>query len=783
MVILLLVTSVIYFVSGQLGDGIFLAFAIILVAGISLYQDSRSRDALEKLKDFSQPKCKVILNGKVLEIKSEDLVVGDSLMVEEGTSITADGIIVRSNDFSVNESILTGESLAVYKDKSSTDNLIFHGTTVASGLAIATITAVGNQTRLGKIGESLAKIAEEKTPLELQINNFVKKMVIAGAIVFLIVWAINYIHSHNILDSLLKALTLAMSILPEEIPVAFTTFMALGSWRLMKMGIVVKQMKTVETLGSASVICTDKTGTITQNKMALAKLFVLETNQIKSPDELTEPEKELIRMAMWASEPIPFDPMEIALHTAYQQSAIADERKAYKMIHEYPLSGKPPMMTHLFENASGDRIIAAKGAAEALINISNLNPEEKEQIDHAIKQLATDGYRVLGVAQSLFKGNGFPATQQEFEFVFKGLVAFYDPPKENIKTVLQNFYQAGIAVKIVTGDNSLTSAAIAQQIEFQHADKYINGEDLMKMNEAELGKCVRDTSIFTRMFPEAKLKIINALKAQTEIVAMTGDGVNDGPALKAAHIGIAMGKKGTEIAKQAASLILLEDDLSKMVDAIAMGRRIYTNLKKAIQYIISIHIPIVLTVFLPLALGWVYPNIFSPVHIIFLELIMGPTCSIIYENEPMEKNTMFQKPRPFSTTFFNWRELATSIIQGLMITLGVLLVYQYAVKQNFSEALTRSMVFTCLIAANILLTLVNRSFYYSLLTTVKYKNNLILLIICLTVMITGLLLYIQPLANFFGFKPLSAFQLLISISVGFVSVLWYELVKVFKRVK
>lgn len=782
MVLLLLVTSCIYFISGKTGDGIFLACAIILIAGISLYQDSRTRNALEKLKDFTQPFCKVIRNGKVEEIKSEDLVLGDSLMVEEGTSITADGTIVQSNDFSVNESILTGESLAVYKDKTAADHLIFHGTTVASGLAIATITAIGNQTRLGKIGKSMESIVPEKTPLEAQINNFVKKMVIAGALVFLVVWGINYAHSFNILDSLIKALTLAMSILPEEIPVAFTTFMALGAWRLMKMGIVVKQMKTVETLGSASVICTDKTGTITENKMSLAKVYTLQANHIVNTESiLGEPEKELVTLAMWASEPIPFDPMEIALHEAYKKMAPQDKRPDYKMIHEYPLGGKPPMMTHLFENDAKQRVIAAKGAPEALMSISDLSSTEKMQISGAIEILAADGYRVLAVGEAIFEGNDFPATQQEFNLAFKGLVAFYDPPKQNIQAVLQDFYKAGIAVKIITGDNAETTEAIARQIDFHGFDRCISGDELMKLDLQDLKKTVEETNIFTRMFPDAKLKIINALKAKNEIVAMTGDGVNDGPALKAAHIGIAMGKKGTEIAKQAASLILLEDDLSKMVDAVAMGRRIYANLKKAIQYIISIHIPIVLTVFIPLALGWVYPNIFSPVHIIFLELIMGPTCSIIYENEPMEKNTMVQKPRPFSNTFFNWKELTTSIIQGLAITAGTLLTYQYAVSKGADEQLTRSMVFTCLIAANILLTIVNRSFYYSFITTAKYKNNLVLLIIGITMLITALLLYITPLSRFFGFEPLSLPQLLVSVALGFCSVIWYEIVKWRKR--
>ncbi len=778
MIILLLVAASIYFISDKTGDGIFLTSAILLVSSISLFQDSRSRNALEKLKELTQPKSKVIRNGKTIEINSEDVVVGDSLLVEEGASITADGTIIHSNDFTVNESILTGESMSVEKNKNEKDNFIYAGTAVSTGLAIATVTAIGAETKLGKIGKSLEEIKEEKTPLELQINNFVIKMAIVGAVVFVIVWGFNYFNSRNILDSLLKALTLAMSILPEEIPVAFTTFMALGAWRMMKMGIIVKQMKTVETLGSATVICTDKTGTITENKMSLAKIFVLKTDKIYNPeDALADEEKELIKLAMWASEPVPFDPMEVALHQSYSKNISEDERHQYKMIHEYPLGGKPPMMTHLFENVKGERIIAAKGAPEAMMKVSKLSAEEKQKIETAINTLTADGYRVLGVGESIFSGNNFPKTQEEFQFNFKGIVAFYDPPKKNIQQVLEDFYKAGISVKIVTGDNSATTTAIAKQVGFRGYEKSITGDELMKLSDTELVKTVMETNLFTRMFPDAKLKIINALKAAKEITAMTGDGVNDGPALKAAHIGIAMGKKGTEIAKQAASLILMEDDLANMVDAIAIGRKIYTNLKKAIQFVISIHIPIILTVFIPLALGWIYPNIFSPIHIIFLELIMGPTCSIIYENEPMEKNTMLQKPRPFTTTFFNWKELSTSIIQGLMITAGTLFIYQYSVKQGFSEHHTRAMVFTVLITANIFLTLVNRSFYYSIFTTLKYKNNLVLIIISVTVAITGLLLYVKPLTEFFEFEQLNLGQISISIGIGFLSVIWYELVK------
>ncbi|HVS92854.1 MAG TPA: cation-translocating P-type ATPase [Mucilaginibacter sp.] len=782
MVILLLIAAVIYFINGETGDAIFMAASIILVSAISLYQDKKSRKALKKLEEFNQPLCKVIREGSTQLIGTEELVIGDCFIAEEGVMIPADGKIIRCNDFFVNESALTGESLPVYKNASRGDNNIYRGTIVVSGLAIATVTAVGNNTRWGRIGKSLEDVKEEKTPLELQIGDFVRKMVIAGIVVFALVWIFNFWHSRHFADSLLKSLTLAMSILPEEIPVAFTTFMALGAWRLMKIGVVVKQMKTVETLGSATVICIDKTGTITENRMTLAKVFAWPSGLITDITAgLSADEKELIKTAMWASEPIPFDPMEISLHKVYESISSADDRQKYKMVHEYPLDGTPPMMTHVFENRRHDRIIAAKGAPEALLNLSGLNQHEKDKIDQHIRELTIRGYRVLGVAESSFSGKDFPARQQQLPFRFKGLVAFYDPPKENITNVLRNFYTAGIGVRIITGDNALTTEAIAKEIGFEGYETHVTGEKLMSMPDEERRAAVTSCKIFSRMFPDAKLSIIKILKSNNEVVAMTGDGINDGPALKAAHIGIAMGKKGTEIAKAAASLILVEDDLSKMVDAVAMGRKIYENLKKAIQYIISIHIPILLIVFIPLVLGWEYPYIFSPVHVIFMELIMGPTCSIVYENEPMEKNAMQKGPRPFTTTFFKWKELTTSVIQGLMITIGALAVYRYAVGRGFDETITRSMVFIALITANIFLTLVNRSFYYSIGTMLRNRNYMIPLVIALTVTITVSLFAFNKLSLFFGFHIPGLPGLALSIATGVLSVIWYEVVKWIKR--
>jgi Ca2+-transporting ATPase len=783
MLILLLAAGILYLISGSTGEAIFMLSAIVLVSAISLYQDSRTRNALAALKELSQPKTKVVRDNEISFINSKDVVVNDSIIVEEGSLITADAQIIYSNDFTVNESILTGESFPVTK-YAKEDNKIFSGTLVSSGMAIATVTQVGKATQLGKIGESLKNIKEELTPLQVQIRNFVKKMALIGLVVFLLVWAINFYQYKNLVSSLLKALTLAMSVLPEEIPVAFTTFMALGAWRLMRMGIIVKQTKTVETLGSATIICTDKTGTITENKMQLNKLYVHKNGTLyQNVNENKEAVSELITTAMWASEPMPFDPMETELHDKYKSITDKDVRPEFKMVHEYPLGGRPPMMTHIFENENGVRIVAAKGAPERILSVCNLDEEEKSKILHQLNKLASEGYRVLGVVSATFEGNDFPGEQDDFDFKFIGLVSFYDPPKKNISEVFNSFYEAGIQVKIVTGDNKATTETIAGQIGFRGAEHALDGEELINMADKELEEKVMSINIFTRMFPEAKLKIINALKKQQQIVAMTGDGVNDGPALKAAHIGIAMGKKGSEIAKGASSLILADDDLGKMVDAIAMGRRIYSNLKKAIQYIISIHIPIILTVFLPLVLGWIYPAIFTPVHVIFFELIMGPTCSIIYENEPIEANLMQQKPRAFTNTFLSWNELNISIWQGLAITAGTLGIYQFAVAQGYNEDMTRTMVFSTLLMANIFLSLVNRSFYYSIFTTLRYKNNLLIGIILLTIGMLACMLYIPGIIHFFGFQHPGMPQLIICLFTAFVSVIWIEFYKYFKRKK
>lgn len=581
MLILLICVSFIYILTGDYGEALFMIAAILAVTAISFYQDNRSKKALKELEKLNEPLSKVIRNSEIIEIPTFEIVVGDLCITEEGNLINADGIIVHSNDFSVNESSLTGESFSVFKDSHSEDNHVYSGTVTVSGLAVFKAEHIGKESKVGKIGQSILTIKEEPSPLQIQIQKFVKGMAVIGVIVFLAVCIFSFIKTGKLLDSLLNGLTLAMSVLPEEIPVAFTTFMALGAWKLMRSGVIIKRSSIVETLGSVTVICTDKTGTITENAMQLKYVYDYHSDRNYEEREFqSETLNELIQYAMWSSEPVPFDPMEITLHKTYEQTQHIDNRKNFKLFHEYPLEGKPPMMTHVFENEQKKRIIAAKGAPEAIINVSVLSEDEKDKLRKVVKNFAEQGYRILGVGKSDFEGDNFPDKQQDIKFEFLGFTVFYDPPKKEIQNVLQKIYDAGIKVKVITGDNADTTRAIASQAGIKNTAAAINGSDIASVSEEELMKLSEDTTLFTRMFPEAKLKVITALKKDGHVVAMLGDGVNDGPALKAAHIGVAMGNKGTEIAKSAAALVITNDDLEKLVVGIAAGRRIYANIKK-----------------------------------------------------------------------------------------------------------------------------------------------------------------------------------------------------------
>ncbi len=782
MFILLLAACIIYFAVGQLKEGIIMLASIFIVAGISLFQEYRSKNAVLALKKISAAHSTVIRNGEQINIPSDEIVVDDIVLLEEGELISADALIMSANDFSVNESILTGESFAVHKQADNI-NQVYRGTLISSGTATVKVTAVGLNTLFGKIGLSLKEITIVKTPLQIQIRSFVHSMVWIGVIAFLIVVGFNYYHTHDLIKSFLQGLTLAMSILPEEIPVAFSTFQALGAFRLLKNQIIVKQPQYVETLGSATVICVDKTGTITQNKMSIAFLYDEASKSSISPDLQKPFPHQLIEYAMWSSETNPFDPMEKAIHDWYEKSTTVDKRSSHQQIHEYPIGGKPPMMTHIFQAVTGEIIIAVKGAPEAILKRSKLSRSDLKHIEEQSLTYAKKGYRVLGVGKGQWPSQEWPEFQEEFEFEFLGLIAFQDPPKENIIETLEIFEEAGIPVKMITGDYAETALAIAGQVGLSHNTNVLTGQEVLALSSSDLQKKVKEVNIYARMFPEAKLKVIEALKDNGEVVAMTGDGVNDGPALKAAHIGIAMGKRGSEVAKSAASLILIDDDLVHMTEAIALGRKIYDNLKKAIQYIVSIHIPIILIVTLPLLLSWKFTDIFSPVHVIFLELIMGPTCSIIYENEPMEPGLMRQLPRKSGASFLSLRQLAISIFQGLLITTACLGIGYYFMWQGEDEGYVRTVIFVTLLFSNVFLTLSNRSFVHTIFKTIQYKNNLVGIIISITLVFIAIILYLPFVKNLFMMDSITPMALLGCILVSMVGVWWIELFKLVRQRK
>ncbi len=775
MFILLITACSVYFFIGQPTEGIMMLVAICFVTAISLYQDVRSSKALQALKKYTEPQVTVIRNSITKNIYSEDLVPGDVMLLEEGNNVPADATILQGNDLSVNESVITGESMPVEKHESTGNNFIYQGTTINTGKCYAIVTATGNNTILGKLGKTIDTISVSKTLLQNQVNRFVRHLAVFGIVAFLLIWLINYLKSGMPVQSLLFALTLAMAAIPEEIPVAFSSFMALGAWQLSKLGIITRQPQTIENLGAVNVICLDKTGTITENKMSVKTIYDYEKDTLTAADEVTEGSN-VLKFASLASEKDPFDPMEKAIKEACQLYTHDRHYQQPDQVYEYPLQGTPPMMTHIYEG-NGFHIAAAKGALERILKVCKINEQNTNRVNAIATTQAQMGYRIIGVASAVHNEKEFPATQDEFTWKFEGLLCLYDPPKQHMPEVLKHFTDAHIDIKLLTGDFAETAVTICRQVGITGYLKYVTGEQVMQMPEAELKKTVEERSLFVRMFPEAKRVVVNALKANGHIVAMTGDGVNDAPALKTSDIGIALGKKGAEIARQAADLIITDDDLFKVVEAIKHGRKTFSNLKKAVRYIISIHIPIILTASLPLLLGWKYPNIFTPVHVIFLELIMGPTCSVFFEREPAEEQVMTLPPGKRSTSLFTQGELLISIVQGLLITVGVLWLYYFSMYLGDSINETRTLVFTTLIISNIFLTFTNRSFTENIFKTVHYRNNLTPWILLISLSFLAVLHLVPPVRAIFGLVPVHTAKLFLCVNIALLTVGWFEVYK------
>lgn len=770
MFVLLLMASAVYFFVNSLHEAFTMLIALCFVAGISIVQDYRSQRAVKTLNKITQGSATTIRNGSESAVPVEEVVLSDVVLVSEGMIVPADAEIMRSNDFSVNEALMTGESFPVEKRPGE---VILKGTQVTRGYCYARVSAIGNKTALSRIGELVRSTEKVRTPLQLEVDHFVRNMVIVGSIAFLFVWFYYTWESGSPLHGLLFGLTMAMSVLPEELPVAFSTFMALGAYRLYRCGVIAKSTRAVETLGSATVIAFDKTGTLTRNLMDVSSVFDLGKQEEIDYAKAGEP-SDVLEYAMWSSEANPFDPMEKSVHALFSKYNSGDERPEFRMVKEFPLVSGQPLMTHIFQSSHGVLRIACKGAPETLIDRCSLTLGQKEGILEKARAYAQEGLRVLGVARGNWAGAGLPEDQTKILFEFLGLITFVDPIDERVPGLIRNFRESGVDVIMITGDHPETALAVARRVGIQ-SDQVITGEHFAGLSESEASKVASQVHVYARVSPVTKVQIIEALIKNRQVVAMTGDGVNDAPALGKSHIGIAPGKRGTEVAKNAADLILSNDDLTGMVDAIFLGRRINQNLRNAFRYIISIHIPIILLVMMPIFLGWLPRELFSPLHVAFLELIMGPTCSIMFENEPVPRRELRNPSRYGSGSLLGRRELWSAFLQGIMITIGCLAIGLYASHSGLGIDLMRTLVFTTLVFSNLFLTFSSRSSKDSIFKTIKRKNPLIPVITSISMLLLALVLYLPAVNSVFQTRPLGGIHLLLCATIGVIVAAGHEI--------
>ncbi len=793
MFILLLACGAIYYILGDAGEATMLLGFVLIIIGITVYQEGKTERAVEALRDLSSPRALVIRDGAQKRIAGREVVIGDIIVLREGDRVPADSMLRWGINVTADESLLTGESAPVRKLTSNKadrnmkrpggDDLpfLFSGSLVVQGQGIAEVIAVGRNTEMGKIGCMLTGIREEETYLQKETVKLVKNIFIMAVCLCSLIIASYWITRRDILNAILSGITLAMAMLPEEFPVVLTIFLALGAWRISRHNVLTRKISAVEILGSAGVLCVDKTGTLTKNTMSIRKLFNgKEIFEIiaKGARELPDTFHELVEYGILASKKDPFDPMEKALkdlgyRTLYDTEHIHAD---WPLVEEYPLSKEMMALSHVWKTTDGEGyIISAKGAPEAIIDLCHFNDREKERIFSDIRNLAGEGLRVLGVAKSSFMKKELPSSQHDFEFKFLGLIALADPIRESVPAAINECYGAGVRVVMITGDYPATAYNIARQIGLANPEKFISGPGLEKMAPGELSERIRDVNVFSRVVPEQKLAIVNALKANGDIVAMTGDGVNDAPALKSADIGISMGERGTDVAREASDLVLLKDDFSSIVEAVRLGRRIFDNLKKAMAYIISVHIPIAGAALIPVLLGW--PLILFPAHIVFLELIIDPACSVVFESEPAERNAMTRPPRDPKESLFGKKIMTLSVLQGIFSLIVVMAVFKAALIFGQSEDSARAIAFTTLIISNICLILTNRSWSRSILASLFVPNKALMAVAAGAAVFLALAIYAPFLQRLFHFGILHPVDFAICFGAGLWSVAWFELVK------
>jgi Ca2+-transporting ATPase len=802
MFLLLVACGTLYLVTGEPMDALMLLGFVFVVMGITIYQERRTERALEALRDLSSPRALVLRDGHKRRIAGREVARGDLVILAEGDRVPADAVLRHCLSLSVDESLLTGESVPVRKrafggpvgpmDRPGGDDLpfVFSGTLVTQGQGIAEVLATGYRTELGKIGKALQTLDTDQTLLQRETGRLVRNLAIMGLSLCVVVVVAYGLTRGNTAEAwkngLLAGIALAMATLPEEFPVVLTIFLALGAWRISRNGVLTRRIPAIETLGAATVLCVDKTGTLTLNRMSISKLFAGgEFFDANDPAAQALPERfhELLEFGVLASKRDPFDPMDKALKVFGDRFLVRTEHlhENWTLVQEYPLSPALLALSHVWKSPDGtDFVIAAKGAPEAVADLCHLEAAQVEELERRVTEMAGEGLRVLGVARGRFRQAALPDGQHDFKFELVGLVGMADPVRPTVPAAIQECYQAGIRVVMITGDYPVTATNIAREIGLRSADETLTGPELDGMSDDELARRIRQVNLFARVVPEQKLRLVNALKANGEIVAMTGDGVNDAPALKAAHIGIAMGSRGTDVAREASALVLLDDDFSSIVAAVRLGRRIFDNIKKAISYIFAIHVPIAGMSLVPVFVAdW--PLVLLPIHIVFLELIIDPACSVVFEAEEAEADIMKRRPRDPKERLFSLRAVSVSVLQGasvLAIVLGVFLLSRF---MGESEAHTRAQAFTTLVVANLGLILTNRSWSRTIFATMKMPNKALWWVLGGAAAFLAVALYVPWPRDLFRFESLNGRDLGICVVAGVVSILWFEGLKILRR--